>query len=120
MKQKKIDLTLENKKLKQDNDVLSLAVADLCNGSVKWFGDSIVYSVGISRPHGAAGGIAIVRCGGMVSAYYFEQFAADRLAAIGSMIGGECRDVNHYAELVRRRDTILDAQAYITLEQNRI
>ena len=104
-----------NAKLATDNEALTLALNDLCNGAVKWFGNSRTYSMGISRANGAAGGIAIIREAGMTYAYYFERYASDALANISNLITGT--DSEYNAELLRRRVVIESAQAYISEQQ---
>ena len=97
--------------LERSNDVLSLALSDLANGHVKWF-TRYNYAIGISRPNGASGGIAIEKIvGGMVSGYYWETFAAESLAHIAADITGENSPYN--AELLRRRSCIEEAQAFV-------
>ena len=116
MKLSKSSLESLNAKLSAENEALTLALSDLCNGSVKWFGHSRTYSVGISRPTGAAGGIAIVRECGMASAHYFETYSRETLAHIAAVITGE--NTEHNIELARRRAAIESAQAYVS-EQHR-
>jgi hypothetical protein len=115
MKTSRIQLDELNKKLASENDVLTLALGDVCNGAVKWFGNSRTYSIGISRPCGAAGGIAIVREAGMTYAFYFEKYARETLANVAMLVTGE--DSEHNRELLRRRSAIEAAQAYVTESQ---
>lgn len=109
--------TLEslNAKLATENEALTLALGDVCNGSVKWFGNSRTYSIGISRPTGAAGGIATVREGGMTYAFYFERYARETLAHVAALVTGT--DTEHNRELMRRRSAIEAAQAYVSQAQ---
>jgi len=105
----KKDIKISN--MERENNVLALALSDLANGNVKWF-QRFNYAIGISRPNGASGGIAIEKViGGIVSAYYWEDFCKDSLSHIASVITGENTPFN--AELIRRRSCIEDAQAYV-------
>lgn len=101
-----------NAKLSTENEALTLALHDLCNGAVKWFGNARTYSIGISRPNGAAGGICIVREAGTTSAYYFERYARETLEHVSGLLTGS--DTEHNAELLRRRSAIEAAQAYVS------
>ena len=92
--------------------VASLALNDLANGSVKWFGNSREYSLGICRPSCASGGIVIVRHCGTTASYYWESFARDALAHIAACITGHETEANR--ELLRRRAAIESAQAYVS------
>lgn len=98
-----------------ETQLYQLALSDLCNGKVKWFGHSRTFSLGISRASGAAGGIAIERCEGVTSAYYFESYAARQLAHVSACLTGE--DMEHNRELLRRRSIIEEAQAYVSASQ---
>lgn len=98
--------------LQKENSVLACALSDLANLGAKWFGNSREFSLGVTRPQSACGGIAIVRRSGTVSAYYFEEFARSELAHIAAVITGENTD--HNRELLRRRSAIEDAQAYVS------
>ena len=111
MKPSRASLDALNAKLATENDCLTLALADALNGNVKWFGNSRTYSIGISRPTGAAGGLAIVRQCGMASAHYFETYARETLAHIACIITGA--NTEHNTELARERAAIESAQAYI-------
>lgn len=115
MKPTRAALEQLNDRLSTENEALTLALSDLCKDAVKWFGNSRTYSLGVSRPTGAAGGVAIVRECGMASAYYFETYARDTLAHIASVITGTNSDYNQ--ELLRRRATIEAAQAYVSEQQ---
>ena len=115
MKKTRLELETLNDRLSSENEVLTLALSDLCNGSVKWFGSSRTYSIGISRPTGAAGGIAIVRQCGTVSAFYFERYASETLAHIANIITGD--NTEHNTELARERAAIEAAQAYVSESQ---
>lgn len=115
MKTTKRDLDLLNRRLSAENDVLTLALSDLCNGAVKWFGNSRTYSIGLSRPTGAAGGIAIVRQSGTTSAHYWEDYSRETLARIADLVTGA--DTEHNRELLRERATIETAQAYVSESQ---
>ena len=112
MKTSKATLISENKRLDYENNVMALALSDLCNGAVKWFGNSPSFNIGITRPTGAAGGIVIHRNGGMASAHYWEDFSRTELAHIAAVITGE--DTEHNHEFLCRRSTIETAQAYIS------
>ena len=100
-------------RLGNENTLLSLALSDALNGAVKWFGHSPAYNLGISRPTGAAGGIAILRVGAMASAHYWEQFSASETAHINACITGE--DTEYNRGLLVRRAAISDAQAYVDM-----
>jgi hypothetical protein len=102
-------------RLGNENTLLSLALSDALNGAVKWFGHSPAYNLGISRPTGAAGGIVIKRNGGLASAHYWEDFAHRELPHIADCITGE--DTEHNHDLLCRRRTIEDAQAYVSAAQ---
>lgn len=115
MKTSRAALETLNTKLSTDNEAMTLALSDLCSGSVKWFGNSRNYSIGISRPNGAAGGICIVRQCGMASAYYFETYAQSTLAHIANIITGT--NTEHNIELARERAAIEAAQAYVSAAQ---
>lgn len=117
MKSTRAQLDSLNAKLATENEALTLALGDLCNGNVKWFGNSRTYSIGISRPTGAAGGIAIVRQSGMTYAHYFENYARETLAHIACIITGT--DSEHNRELLKERAAIEAAQSYVTGEQQR-
>ncbi len=97
----KAQLVIENDALRTDNSALNCALNDLANGAVKWFGHSREWSLGISRPHSACGGIAIVRYSGMTAAYYFESYSRAELNHISLCITGERTQAND--ELLRRR-----------------
>ncbi len=112
MKTTRASLDALNAKLATENEALTLALGDVCNGNVKWFGHARTYSIGISRPNGAAGGIAIVREAGMTYAFYFEKYARETLAHIACLVTGA--NTEHNAELMRRRAAIEAAQAYVT------
>ncbi|NDF15811.1 hypothetical protein EB061_10900 [bacterium] len=111
MKTSKSHLATINAKLATQNDVLTLALNDVCNGAVKWFGNSRTYSIGVSRPTGAAGGIAIVRECGMTAAHYFEGYARDTLAHVAALVTGA--DTEHNRELLRKRAAVESALAYV-------
>lgn len=115
MKLSRKDLDALNEKLASENEVLTLALNDVCNGAVKWFGNSRTYSIGISRPCGAAGGIAIVREAGMTYAFYFERYAREMLERVALLVTGS--DTEHNRELMRRRSAIEAAQAYVSESQ---
>lgn len=112
---KKQDIESLANKLASENEVLTLALNDVCNGGVKWFGHTRTYSIGISRPNGAAGGIAIVREAGMTYAFYFERYSRETLDRISSLVTGS--DSEYNAELLRRRSAIEAAQAYVSESQ---
>lgn len=113
--QTKSDLLQRNAALSKDNDVLSLALNDVVNLGAKWFGNSRQFSIGITRPNSACGGICIVRRSGTVSAYYFEEFAQAELSHIAIVITGENTD--HNRDLLCRRAAIESAHAYIREQQ---
>lgn len=115
MKLTRAQLGTLNDKLASENEVLTLALNDLANGAVKWFGNSRTYSIGISRPTGAAGGIAIVRQSGMTYAHYFERYSRETLAHIALIVTGT--DSEHNRELMRERSAIEAAQAYVSDSQ---
>jgi hypothetical protein len=114
----KTKASLECDRLRNENDVLGLALTDLSNGSVKWFGHSREYSIGVSRPTSASGGVLIVRSCGVTSAHYFERHAQDTLAQISACLTGENTPYN--LDLLRRRQLIEDAQAFVRAEQNKL
>lgn len=116
MKLSRSALDALNSKLASENEVLTLALGDAVNGNVKWLGNSRTYSIGISRPTDAAGGIAIVREAGMTSAFYFEKYARETLAHIACLVTGT--DTEHNTELMRRRSAIEAAQAYVNEMQS--
>ena len=111
MKQTRIQLEQTNARLSSENEVLALALADLSHGVVKWFSHG-QYAIGISRPTGAAGGICIVKEGGMTSAHYFEQHSAAMLQHIALCVTGHDNEFNR--QLCCKRAAIESAQAYIT------
>lgn len=115
MKISKSDLVSLNRKLSTENEALTLALNDLANGAVKWFGNSRTYSLGISRPTGAAGGIAIVREAGMTYTHYFERYAQETLERVAILVTGS--DTEHNREYLRRRAAIEAAQAYVSESQ---
>lgn len=100
--------------LEQENTVQMLALTDLANGGVTWFGRS-PYRIGISRPTGAAGGILICNAGGTCSAHYAETFLRETLAHIAVVITGADTEAN--SELLRRRAALSDAQRFIHSQQ---
>lgn len=112
MKTTRSQLDALNARLSTENEALTLALHDLCNGNVKWFGHARTYSLGVSRPTGASGGIAIVREAGTTGAYYFETYARETLTHIAACITGA--NTEHNAELARRRSAIEAAKAYVS------
>lgn len=102
-------------RLDNENTLLYLALADALNGAVKWFGHSPAYNLGISRPTGAAGGIAILRVGAMASAHYWEQFRTTETARINACLTSENTEYNR--GLLVRRSAIEAAQAYVSAAQ---
>jgi len=101
--------------LEKENTVLSLALSDLANLGAKWFGHSRCFSIGITRPNSACGGIAIIRSNGTVSAHYFEEFYRAEMEHIACVITGENTD--HNRELLCRRAALEDAKAYVHEQQ---
>lgn len=101
--------------LERENTVLAIALADLANVGAKWFGCSREFCVGITRPTGGCGGIAIVRRNGTVSAFYFEEFYRSEMEHIACCITGENTGSNR--ELLRRRAVLEDAKAYVGEQQ---
>lgn len=99
----------------KENSVLACALADSLNFGVKWFGNSRTFSIGITRPQSACGGIAIIRNNGTVSAYYFEEYASRELAHIACVITGE--NTEHNRELLCRRAAIESAKAFVSEQQ---
>lgn len=97
-----------------ESTVLACALNDVLRGDVKWFGRG-EYSLGVTRPASACGGIAVVRQCGIVSAYYFEEYSQRELNHIALIVTGE--DAEHNRELLRRRAAIEDAKAYIRAAQ---
>lgn len=93
-----------------ENTVLLCALNDILNGDVKWFGSSRTFSVGVTRPSGACGGIAVVRQNGTTRAQYLEEFCRVELEHIARCVTGENTDYNR--ELLCRRATIESAKAY--------
>lgn len=112
MKPSRLQLEQQNASLGTENTVLTLALNDICNGAVKWFGNSRTFSLGITRPAGAAGGIAVVRENGTTSAHYFERYASEILLHVSYVITGE--NTEHNRELARKRSTVEAAQAYVS------
>jgi hypothetical protein len=102
--------------LEKENTVLSCALNDMLNLGAKWFGSARSFSVGVTRPQSACGGIAIIRCNGTARAHYFEEWARAELAHIQLVITGA--DTEHNRELLRRRSAIEAAQAYIREQQS--
>ena len=115
MKTTRIQLESINAKLASENEAMTLAMSDLCNGAVKWFGHTREFEIGISRPAGAAGGIAIVRQCGCASAHYFENYARETMAHLACLITGS--DTEHNLVLLRQRSAIEAAQAYVSTAQ---
>jgi hypothetical protein len=115
MKTTRIQLESTNARLATENEAMTLAISDLCNGAVKWFGHSREFEIGISRPAGAAGGIAIVRQCGCASAHYFETYARETLKHI-AMVMTSGND-EHTLILLRQRAAIEAAQAYVSEAQ---
>lgn len=108
----KVQLLADNSRLSTENTVLSCTLNDILNGDVKWFGNSCEYSLGITRPRSACGGMVVIRCCGTSSARYWEQFAREELTHISFVITGE--NTEHNRELLRRRSAIEAAQAYVS------
>lgn len=104
-------LAAECVRLGNENTVQALALSDLCNGAVKWFGSSPAYSLGISRPTGAAGGIVICRVNGGAGAFYWAEFAPRELAHISACLTGA--DTEYNRDLLRRRTALEAAGAYV-------
>ena len=115
MKTTRLELETCVGRLSTENEALTLALHDLCNGNVKWFGNSRTYSIGVSRPNGAAGGIAIVREAGSTSAFYFERYSRETLEHLSRLVTGTDTDANR--EYLRRRSAIESAQAYVSESQ---
>ena len=92
--------------------VLSCALNDILNGDVKWFGHSRQFSIGVTRPKAACGGIAVVRICGNTYADYFENYSQTELQHIANCITGE--NTEHNRELLQRRAAIESAQAYVS------
>lgn len=111
----KAELALENAVLSKENGVMFLALTDLSNLGAKWFGHSREFSIGISRPDSACGGIAVVKQNGSVSAHYFEEFAHNELNRISAIITGQDNEYNR--ALLCRRASIEAAQAYVSQKQ---
>lgn len=111
----KAQLKIENTQLAKDNNILFLALADVVNTGGKTFGNSRRFSILITRPQSACGGIAIVRRNGMVSAHYFEDFAREELARIALLITGHNDEFNR--ELLCIRSAIEDAKSYTREQQ---
>lgn len=112
----KQQLTEENKALDLQNTVLSLALADLVNGTEsKSFGGR-KFRLTITRPTSACGGVVIVSAETFVGAYYFDTYARDCLAHIAAVITGE--DNDHNRELIRRREIVETAQAWLRTRQS--
>lgn len=101
--------------LDYENTIQMLALSDMADGAVTWFGRK-PYRIGISRPAGAAGGIAIEHVNGVASAHYAEKFLPEALAHIAHVITGENSDANN--ELLRRRAILSDAQRFIHSQQH--
>lgn len=91
--------------------LLGLALTDVVNGAVAWFGNSRQFSIGISRATSASGGICIVRENGSADAFYFESYAREALAHIASVITGH--DSEHNRALMQRRAAIENAAAFV-------
>jgi hypothetical protein len=108
----KSDLIARNAVLSREVDVLSLALSDLSNGAVKWFGNSIYFSLGISRPRSACGGIVLIKGQGLCTAFYWDMWHGEALAQISACITGE--DSEHNRDLLRRRSAIESAAAYVS------
>lgn len=113
----KQSLLASNARLSDENTTLFLALHDLVAGDVKWFGRA-PFRLGVSRPNGAAGGIVTVVANGTTSADYFERFARNQLEHIAACVTGH--DSEHNRELLARRRTIEDAQAYVTTAQRAV
>lgn len=96
-------------------DVLSSALSDVVNLGAKWFGHSRSFGIGVTRPKSASGGIAIIRQGGMVSAYYFEEYVRAELEHIASVLTHG--DTEYNRELLCRREAIQAARYYVTEQQ---
>lgn len=118
MKTSKAALESLNAKLAHENEALALALSDICADRVKWFGRAPAYSLGISRPAGAAGGIVIVRQNGMTYAHYWERYYAESMSIIASLVTGS--DTEHNRELLNRRAVLEAAKAHVTREQHGI
>lgn len=113
----KQDLLARCARMERENEPLSLALSDMVNNRVVWFGRA-PFRLGISRAAGAHGGIVIVNHDGMISADYWEQFSRNQLEHIGACITGE--NTEHNRELAKRRDTIEQALAHVRREQHGI
>lgn len=111
----KNELLASNARLETENMVLVCALNDILNGDVKWFGHSRAFSIGITRPSGAYGGIAVVRQCGNARASCFESYARSEIEHIGYCITGENTD--HNRELLQRRAAIEAAQSYVAEAQ---
>lgn len=94
---------------------MELALSDLAFDRVNWFGRG-QWHLGVSRPTGSHGGIAIVVDGGCVSAHYFEEWAPATLAHVDCLITGERNEYN--ARLAVMRDQITRAQSFVRRMQD--
>lgn len=111
MKTSRLQLESLVKDMRTETTVLSCALNDILNGDVKWFSHSHTFSIGVTRPTSACGGIAVVRQTGTSGAYYFEEYARRELEHIAACITGE--NTEHNRELAQRRSAIESAKAYV-------
>lgn len=96
--------------LRSQVSLLEIALSDACHSQTQWFG-ARPYRIGISRPTGAAGGIAVVLCHGVASAHYWDHFYASEMAHISACITGEDSECNR--ELSKRRATLETAAKWV-------
>lgn len=117
MKTTKQDLELRCARLERENEPLTLALNDLCNDRTVWFGRGD-FRLGISRPAGAAGGIVIVKTEGSTSAHYWETYSRAERAHLSAIATGHNDETQR--DILRRRDVIEQANAYVRREQHGI
>lgn len=104
----KLDLLANVAKMRHENSVLYLALADAVNGAESKTFKGGRYSLTVSRPTSACGGVVTVKAeGSFVGAHYFEDYARSESEHIGRLVTGENNDYNR--ELLSRRDAISEA-----------
>jgi len=112
----KISEAKEQIRVAQDElSLTEMAFADVLSCRVEWFG-RVPFRVGITRPMGAAGGIAVEYKAGMVRVQYAERYFTRELQNIAALVTGH--DTEYNRELVSRRAVIEAAQAYLNRAQS--
>lgn len=98
--------------LEKSHTVLLCALADFVKGKAHKIGTTKdQFSLYITRPAGACGGIAIVNDGGTVFAQYFEEFYREQMERFSLCLTGEDNDFNR--GLMLRRERWREARKFI-------